>query len=532
MRRVYFVIVAAALVLGLGTTACSKPEPEKKQEEQKKDPTPTPTPTPTPAEDEKPAGYDEATCRAVNYFMRNAFGVFYLWESECADNLKKWAMTDNPKDGYEKYKYKDDRWGFVRDDYDYVSAVFDGEDKTNGMSGSLIRYNPGGKLPADTLSYIVEYVYKGSPAERAGLRRGALITKFNGKAYLYTGKETQADIDKINETFNNIFSAEEATFTLAGSGKTVKLTSVVMYCDPILKSKVFDFGGKKVGYLCFNAFDMESIDSLHSVFKDFKSQGVSELIMDLRYNGGGYVVTEVFLASMIAPESVVKNKEVFTQTVYNKALTGVWGGEDSYTRFTTKDSFEVSKKKYSYDITNDILSPKKMYVIYTGDSASASEALVVGLKPYMDISIFGEQSYGKYSSCTLLSGKSWYDTYKDDISGTYYDNGIKYASNWCCYVTFGRFADKNGETGNYPNGFPIPTANQVYDTPYDGYDFGDPEETMLAKVLESAGYVSPKSASNSRAGDFKEVEGLNRKGDDYGLNILLPSQLRKAPLVE
>mgnify|MGYP006391498873 CR=1 FL=1 len=87
--------------------------------------------------------------------------------------------------------------------------------------------------------------------------------------------------------------------------------------DPILLTKVFDCGGKKVGYLAYTSFTFESSLGLYEACKEFKKEGITELILDLRYNGGGYVFTEEVLASMLAPEAEVKNKSVFETEVWN-----------------------------------------------------------------------------------------------------------------------------------------------------------------------------------------------------------------------
>lgn len=101
-----------------------------------------------------------------------------------------------------------------------------------------------------------------------------------------------------------------------------------MLCDSI-----YEFNGKKVGYLAYSSFDLKSIDKLIEIAKHFKQEQVAELILDLRYNGGGYVITESVLASMFAPQEDVSQKKVFEKEVYNDLLTQAGWGEE--TPFTT-----------------------------------------------------------------------------------------------------------------------------------------------------------------------------------------------------
>lgn len=84
-----------------------------------------------------------------------------------------------------------------------------------------------------------------------------------------------------------------------------------MYENPIICDSVYEFNGKKVGYLAYTGFDLKSINPLIEIGKKFKAEGIEELVLDLRYNGGGYVITENVLASMFAPQEAVSSKKVF-----------------------------------------------------------------------------------------------------------------------------------------------------------------------------------------------------------------------------
>ena len=77
----------------------------------------------------------------------------------------------------------------------------------------------------------------------------------------------------------------------------------------------------------------------------------------------------------------------------------------------------------------------------TGDSASASESLLVGLMPYMDVKIFGQQSYGKYCSGIMYSAKDWYKDYDEVLDEDQRKLGKQYAAKWGIYVMVGRYAD-------------------------------------------------------------------------------------------
>ena len=94
-----------------------------------------------------------------------------------------------------------------------------------------------------------------------------------------------------------------------------------MYENPIICDSVYEFNGKKVGYLAYTGFDLKSINPLIEIGKKFKAEGIEELVLDLRYNGGGYVITENVLASMFAPQEAVSSKGSCMVTIHGFHLS-------------------------------------------------------------------------------------------------------------------------------------------------------------------------------------------------------------------
>lgn len=495
MKRLICLFAAVALVVSF--SACVKLEmPDSGKDDEQ-------------TEEEKAA--EEVTYKYANFFIKNSFSQYYLWSGECSSKISNWLETDEPGAAFEKYKFSEDRWGFVTDDYESLSQAMEGISKTAGMDIFAAAYK-------DTLAFCVSLVYADSPARKAGVKRGDIFTAFDGEVILLeNGKLSDAARTKMNEIYSRMHQ-KRVTFKFAASKNTVSITPVEMYEDPIICSKVFNCGGKKVGYLFYNAFVLDSVSPLLQVFRNFKNEGISELILDLRYNGGGDVVVENVIASVLAPKADVDAGSVFTTRVYNSDINTYYDANDPeqrITRFSTSHQWTSDGKSYSYDTSDLNLGIKKLNVIYSEDSASASEALIVGLGPYLDIHLYGKQTYGKYCTCALISGEYWYDTYKDQLTSVQYSSGKKYAGNWACYVTLARFADKNGKTGNYPDGFAIPEANQVDDLFYSPIQIGNPEESMLAKVLKDAGYTSAaKSSASVEAKSF--VPGIS---SDIQINL-------------
>ena len=255
--------------------------------------------------------------------------------------------------------------------------------------------------------------------------------------------------------------------------------------DPVLVTKTFDLKGKKVGYLAYSSFDLNSSNTLPDVFRQFKSEGIKELIIDLRYNGGGYTFTECLLASLIAPPANVAAGDIFQTEVYNSLLANEWKkqGYDTNTYFSTKHV--MASKNINQDITDANPGITKLYAIVTGGSASASEGLLVGLDPYMDITLVGQQTYGKYCAGIMMSPEDFYGK----PSSTDYSKITK----WGIYVMVSKFADKNGYNAAQPDGIPVNV--QAKDNPLDGHQLGDENETMLKAALTAAGKLYPRSSA-------------------------------------
>ena len=330
---------------------------------------------------------------------------------------------------------------------------------------------------------VVNYVYPGSPAEQAGLHRGDVITFVNGR-------QIPKD-DYQNFISANLLNADSASLELR-SGLKVELEAVQMYCDPLVHKAVFDCAGTKVAYLFYTSYTLDSRDSLKKAFSEFKEAGVSDLILDLRYNGGGYDAASRTLASLIAPREVVENEKVFNTEIYNENLS------EYFTNWSTFDP----------DCLDANIDARKLYVLMTGNTASASESTICGLSPYMEVVKIGKQSYGKFCGGYIFEGSAWYDEMKSMLTVSDWENGKKYAANWGIYVMASRYADCNGNTPCMPNGF-TPDV-EVEDNPVQAIPIGDPQEQMLHAALTLAGY------------DFHQTASLNSAPALLGPSIEMP----------
>ena len=449
---------------------------------------------------------------AVNTFAFNVMNIYYLWKDEISDGLTVWQMDDDPIDKVQRVRYKDptgkdiDRWTVLTEDIDEMKKSTQGVNTTYGFDFKLYYTDSS----HSGVCIVVTLVYPDSPAEKAGFKRGDVFTKIGGKAMT---PDNYTDL-----LYDGFLYAPKCTLT-DSEGKAHSLTAVEMYENPVLMAKVFEIDGKRVGYLLFNRFTLNACYDLVEAGKFFTSEGIDDLILDMRYNSGGYVVTESVLASMLAPEEEVKAGSIFETSIYNDILAKAWG-EDN-TCFAEEFTFSDANGEHSVSVAGANPGIKHLYAIMTGDSASASESILVGLMPYLDVKIFGEQSHGKYCTGIMYSAKDWYKDYDEQLSDIQRSRGQKYADKWGIYVMVARYADKFGKTPCMPDGF-MPDY-PVEDNPLESYPLGDPREAMLSAVLTHLGADtgrSGRSAARAAARTFAEEIPLERDPMSYA-HILL-----------
>lgn len=249
---------------------------------------------------------------------------------------------------------------------------------------------------------VIRYVYPGSPAGLAGIKRGYQITAISGISNLtYDGGTNVAAVNTA------LFNSSTITMTLKrpdATTFTVTLNTAVYQVNPILATALVDEGnGKKMGYICFNSFvALTSTQSaLDAAFASFVSAGVSDLTVDLRYNGGGYVNTSEYLADLIAPTSV--GSSLMYTKFYNSILTSNSETllKNQVRKNSSGQSYNYAQIDYSVAANQTKFAKKgalnltRVFFIVTGSTASAAELTINNLRPYMNVQLIGQTTYGK-----------------------------------------------------------------------------------------------------------------------------------------
>ena len=457
----------------------------------------------------------------VTYFANTVMSIYYYWLDEISDQLDEVLNPEtctDPISAVEEIRYSDtatgivDSWTQLTDDYESFTSSVAGVETTYGLL--CMR---GAFSNSDSYFFIVCAVYKDSPAEAAGIKRGDLIIGLNGEDITSSNYYDLYDSSSI--TLN---MATLSGNTLSANGTSYTLTAVSMYEDPVLYYTIYEVGSKKVGYIVYDSFDLTSVSTLIEISKEFKAEGVTELILDLRYNGGGYVLTEQVMASMYAPAANVNAKDVLEMEIYNSYLTEVY---DSYYKSSdwNKTYFQTSWNytealnglDFQHDTSDANIGLDKVYGLVTGNSASASEALLTVLMPYMDVELVGETSYGKYCSGYIMEPSDVFSRYPDVLD------------NWGIYVMVSIYQNANGETPCMPSGME-PDIYAYEELPF--VDWGDESDPLLRAALESAGktYTTSSSAKHTYPAVTFKRDDLRHRATS-GKRILPPVQLEEKP---
>lgn len=243
--------------------------------------------------------------------------------------------------------------------------------------------------------FVVQAVYPNSSASTFGVGRGTIITQIDGKDITGANYSSQY-LNLLYPTKSNVKLLVEFPDSIS----EVILTSTMLDPTPIYVNKVIEDGENRVGYLMYDAFDAAYDNDLLEVLADFKSKGITDLILDLRYNGGGYVMSSNMLSSCLIGDGC-KDK-IFHYYRYNADRMADVGDTQQETGQTYDKEVSLFGEKYMYDdyygvnLETYSLNLKRLFVLTTKATASASEALINALRGHgISVIVIGEKTNGK-----------------------------------------------------------------------------------------------------------------------------------------
>jgi hypothetical protein len=304
-----------------------------------------------------------AMARDSLYFLMKQW---YFWYDKMPSVVKE-NYTD-PYTLLEAMRYKElDRWSFVADYNEFIAE----------MQGDFVGH--GIRIGIDNTNRArIALIYSKSPLYASGVRRGWIIKSING-----------ADIAQIiisgdSEQYNNVlgpstqgvtnnfvFIKPDGTEIAISSTKTSFTVNTVLLYDTLHLAQ-----NKIAGHLVFESFIQPSSEELAEAFAFFKTCNITDLILDLRYNSGGYLYVAQELASYIAGNNLAASKSVFAILSYN-------------------DKNQRWNESYTFKSMSSPIGLSRLIVITSRMTASASEAVMNGLKPYMNVIAIGDTTLGK-----------------------------------------------------------------------------------------------------------------------------------------
>jgi C-terminal processing protease CtpA/Prc len=417
---------------------------------------------------------------AINDFIWETLNDVYLWEDRIPQNINRNQEFDTEA-YFEKLLYKPtDRWSFITDDYEGLVNSFKGIEESFGHSFKLFLL-PG----SNEVIGVVKYVIPESPADNAGIKRGDIFYKVNG---ITINSTNYRELLYQNKRYVLTFGTFDQSGQLNPSND-IALTSEIISENPIHIFKTIELEGFKIGYLSYNQFIADYNDSLVKVMEKFRSDNISELVLDLRYNPGGSISTAILLSSMIAPTSVSQNNAVFSRLIWNESVNQYWLDEEG----------EESDNLISRFVNPEVsLGLQRIYILVTSNTASASELVINCLDPYMEVVVIGsENTTGKYVGSITVQAK---DTDWD---------------NWAMQPIVLKTANANG-VSDYSNGF---APDFMIEDDFDS-ELGTLSEDMLATALELITGVTIADPARLSASYFPKNTSTIQPGNELRKQVM------------
>ena len=376
-------------------------------------------------------------------------------------------------------------YSYIEKKHASTTKVTDYAEDTYGIEYVLYKLSTGSYFAR------VLYVWPDSPAARAGIERGMWIKTIDGQS-ITTSNYALLDSGsgmKLGIWTGDMERADNLITQTIAVGANAS-----MYETPFLKDTIFTgAAGQKIGYLCYSRFatgptgfdDKAWNEQMGTLFAKYRAAGVSEFVLDLRYDPGGYIDCAILLSSYLIPQSAIGT--TFCTLSYN-----------------AKSIYRDKSYSYYASALTGNLNLSRVYILAGERTASASEAVINGLKPVMTVAQIGATTEGK--NLGSVSNES-----------DYHD--------WGLHPIVASIVNAKGE-GDYANGI-APTAGQEYDELQDYTQFlplGSPEDPMTSRALAHMGAL-PMSTKGASAPSIA-AQGLQPELSSIGRKALEGVRLR------
>lgn len=273
--------------------------------------------------------------------------------------------------------------------------AFFGEGQFVGMGFSMV------KLGSDVR---VTQVFPDSPASDSGLARGDYLRFVNDRSV-----EELLDDGELNLEFGPATVGHEVVLGWAtgeGTAYSATVEKRIVTMPPVSHQTTLNIDGRAVGYLHFRSFVEPSIEALDVAFADFAKQDVSDIVLDLRYNGGGLVSVAAHLAGLIG---------------------GARTQAQTFAMYRHNDKLSSFNRTLQFEESDNAIDATRIVIITGSGTASASELIINSLNPFLDVSLVGRRSFGKpvgqygFDFCEKVLFATSFDTVNAVGDGEYYE---------------------------------------------------------------------------------------------------------------
>ena len=409
-----------------------------------------------------------ALASEINDFVWKGMNAAYLYKQEIPDldndrfnDSEEYASYLNdytsPENLFESLIYERDnidKFSLIVDNYIELEQYLSGVSLSNGLNYGLV-YLPNSN---NEIFGYVRYVNNGSAADLANINRGDIFRRIDNIPLSIDNYSDLLSQEIYTVNFANYYNNDTEDISddiIELNDINIELQKVPLIKNPVHHYSTLDYSGGKIGYLMYNQFVSNYDDYLKTIFSEFKSNSVDELILDLRYNPGGSINSAIVLASLITGQF---ENEIFNTEQWNNDIQNYWinnNPEYLINRFTT---FQSS------------LNLSRVFILTTRSSASASELIINCLKPYINVVQIGTPTYGKYQASVTL-----YD------SENFSNQNVNRSHNYALQPLVLKTLNVNGVT-DYYNG--INPDYEYEERAFDMGQVGDLNEPMLNFTLD------------------------------------------------
>ncbi|WP_337965919.1 S41 family peptidase [uncultured Flavobacterium sp.] len=409
--------------------------------------------------DDKPEVYEEGSNKYTNDWIYNQMKKYYKWNETMPD---KGDLAINPKEYFNRLLYKSDAYSYAVNP-NLPETVPQSLRRNFGFDISFVEYQ-------SKIYGVILYALEDSPAKNYGLLRGQLITDINGE---------ELNLNSYEKIYKSIISTNHLDLKVVSYSKetgfskpeSVSLSQGFSFSQPI-SPKVFTNNNTKIGYVEIPHFDVGQAKLFQQIFQELKTQNITELVLDLRYNGGGDVSSATALSIIIAPN--IKASDLFIQFEGNKN-----GG-------LVKQSFQQALESNEPNVSFEVLKNahpdiKRLYILCGKRTASASEIMINNLRPFMEVITIGEKTVGK------------------DVAGfPIEDDRIPNTKGWILYPSIYKLFNAKHE-GDYSSGINPSIAVDELQEP-EIFPLGNRSELLLSTAINmQSGNTSKIKVTTARS---------------------------------